>query len=118
MSNSGIRKELIRLKGLQQVRGLVDNASKAAFVLIHYCGELEFSLRQLSKCFNVGRGAIEGRVNSLLEGHTEHGLSKPKYLSSFHEARLAAILNCAKDKRESIVDEEVLEMVCPFLSSN
>jgi len=112
MSILSLQTELTRLKGLQQIRDLYDNITRAAFILINYCGEYKFSIRQLSRSFKVNRRSIERRVLRILEGHTTHDCKKTRYLSEFHESCLAEILRQSEDKRESISDEEVFQMIC------
>jgi len=102
---------LSRLKGLQQFRYLSDDVTRGAFILLHYCGEIEISVRQISRSFHISR-SLQRRVKSILEGHTDHSLKKTRYLSPFHEARLAELIKCREDKRESFYEDDIKDMVC------
>lgn len=103
---------LSRLKGLQQIRSLSDDVTRGAFILLHYCGEIEISVRQISRSFQISRTSLQRRVKSILEGHTDHSLKKTNYLSPFHETRLAELIKCREDKRESFYEDDVKDMVC------
>jgi len=112
--NYELKAELGRIKSLQQVRALKDDIGRAVFVLLYYCGDLKFSLRNLCSYFKISRPSLKCRLLSIFMGYTDHDINKQRYLAPFHEECLAEILKQRHDCLESVPREEVLLMVLTY----
>lgn len=107
MLSSEIKNEFQLLVASAEIRDIVDDVGKAAYILQNYIGELQSSLTELCSYFNISRPALKARMKSLCLGYTKHDKAKPRYLAPIHEQRLAAILCAHQNFLKSAILQEL-----------
>jgi len=106
--------ELKYLVATSQVKELIDPATKAAFIVLNYIGELKLSKRSIARYFNISRNLLKKRIWSMLCGHTTHDKNKSRYLAPCYEEELASMIDERNKNLRSATIEEVKTMVPLF----
>ena len=94
-----------------EMRVLNDDADKAVHVLLNYTGNVYLSQTSICDYFNISRNTLKKRLWSTLLGHTDHSVKNPRYLALCHEQDLYNITKIRGEKRDSVTDDELLEIV-------
>ena len=110
-SNSKAQTELRHVLNQSDVRGL-DNASlRAAYILLNYSGDVEFSLDDLAQICHCSRSVIPNALFKYLCGYRSLDFKISRYLAPIHESTLVEMIDAANANHKAMTPSEVIDKV-------
>lgn len=115
-SKISVNDEIRHFSNDSDVRAMSCGPTKAAYILLNYCGEIKISKNALAKFFKISISQIEKAAWKLLCGYTDIGIKQPRYLAPIYEALLREYIENSKENHQSVTKDQIQKKVKYLLS--